>query len=253
MGMYYGLPGLLHLAVTVFFAVHAVRSGRFFWIFILLFFPVVGALVYLFAEYLPDVRRGRGMQAMTRTVARAINPGAEVRRLEDELRVADTHERRVALARAYREAGRLDDAIRLLEESLTGMYADEPRALWELASSTHAAGRADEARVALERLRAARVLTGEQVLLSARLHEDAGDLPSALREYEAASAEATGEEARCRHALLLKRLGRGEEARRIFERMVLHARVSPPHFRKSEKEWIDIARREVRDGEAVSR
>jgi hypothetical protein len=253
MGIFYGLPSLVHLAITVFFAVHAMRTGRAYWIFIILFFPFVGALVYLFAEYLPEVRRGRGMQAVTRTVARAINPGAEVRRLEDELRLTDTHDRRVELGRAYREAGRLDDAIRMLEESLVGMYADEPKALWELSRTCYAAGRLDEARGALERLRAARILTADQQLLSARVYEDAGDVPAALREYEAAAAQAAGEEARCRYALLLKRAGRADEARQLFERMVLHARVSPAYFRKSEKEWIDIARRELKAGEAVPR
>ncbi|HEX6908826.1 MAG TPA: tetratricopeptide repeat protein [Longimicrobium sp.] len=253
MGIPYGLPGLVHLALVVFFAVHAVRTGRFFWIFILLFFPFLGALVYFFAEYLPEMRRGRGMQAVTRTVARAINPGAEVRRLEDELRLADTHDRRVELARAYREAGRLDDAIRMLDESLAGMYADEPKALWELTRACFAAGRMDEARGALERLRRARTLSADQQLMGARIHEEAGDVPAALREYEAAAAAATGEEARCRYALLLKRAGRADEARQLFDRIVLHARMSPAYFRKSEKEWIEIARRELKAGEAVSR
>jgi len=251
MGIYYGLPSLAHLAISVFFAVHAFRTGRGYWIFIIFFFPLVGALVYFFVEYLPEVRRGRGMRAVTRTVARAINPGAEVRRLEDELKLTDTHERRVALARAYREAGRLDDAVRLLEESLTGMYADEPRALWELAGASHAAGRPEQARAAIERLRGVRTLSGEQTLLSARLYEEAGELGAALREYEVAAAEATGEEARCRYALLLKRSGRADEARRLFERIVLHARVSPAHFRRSEKEWIEIARREAGERKPV--
>lgn len=246
MGIPYGLPGLLHLLVTVFFAVHAVKTGRYFWIFILFFFPLVGALVYLFAEYLPEARRGRGMQRMTKTVARAINPGAEVRRAEDELRLTDTHDNRVALARAYRQAGRLDDAIRTYESSLTGLHADDPRALWELASAYHTAGRPADARDAFERLRAVRTPSPDQLLLSARLHDEAGEVEAALREYQAASAGGTGEEARCRQALLLKRVGRREEARTIFEQIVLHARVSPAHFRRSEKEWIETANRELK-------
>ena len=251
MGIPYGLPGAVHLLITVFLAVHAVKSGRYYWIFILFFFPFVGALVYLFAEYLPDVRRGRGMQRVTRQVKRAINPGAEVRLREDELRLADTHDNRVELARALLAAGRLDDAIRTYEGSLTGLHADNPRALWELARAYHAAGRGADARRAFERLRGARTPSPDQLLLSARLHDEAGDTDAALREYAAASAGGTGEEARCRQALLLKRVGRADEANTLFEQIVLHARVSPSHFKRSEKEWIDTATRELKQRAAA--
>ena len=252
MGIPYGLPGFLHLLITVFFAVHAIKTGRYYWIFIILFFPLVGALVYLILEYLPDVRRGRGMAVVTKTVAKAINPGAEVRRLEDELKLTDTHEKRVSLARAYREAGRLEDAIRTYESSLSGLHSEEPRALWELTTAYHAAGRVADARATFERLRRVRAPTPEQVLLSARIHEESGELDEALREYPAASTGAAGEEARCRYALLLKKTGRTDQARQLFEQIVLHARVSPAHFRKSEKEWIEIAKRELKAGETVS-
>ena len=43
--------GFLHIAVAIFFAVHAVRSGRnMYWIMILILFPFLGSVVYFFAE-----------------------------------------------------------------------------------------------------------------------------------------------------------------------------------------------------------
>ena len=248
----YWLFGYLPLLVLqVFFAVHAVRNGRPYWIFILFFFPLVGSLVYLFVEYLPEVRAGRsGLSKVTRTVKKVLDPGAEIRRLEDLVSLTDTHDNRVALGRAYRQAGRMDDAIRMYESSLEGMYSDSPRALSELSVAYYLAGRLSDARATFERLRRVRQPTAEELTLSGRIAEDSGDLELALKEY-AAGAPGAGAEARCRQGLVLKRLGREAEAARVFEEIVRHARVSPGHYRKAEKEWIDIAQREAKNAGAA--
>jgi len=55
MGMYslFYLPSVLVIAVQVFFAIHCVRNGKPAWLIVILFFPVVGSLVYLVLEFLP--------------------------------------------------------------------------------------------------------------------------------------------------------------------------------------------------------
>ena len=51
------LLGILHIVVAVFFAVHALRTGRnMFWLLVLLMFPFLGSVVYFFAEFLPELR-----------------------------------------------------------------------------------------------------------------------------------------------------------------------------------------------------
>lgn len=55
--MSYYVMGFILLAVQVYFAVHAYRTGREWWIFFILFIPVVGALVYALVAWLPDVER----------------------------------------------------------------------------------------------------------------------------------------------------------------------------------------------------
>ncbi|HEX8242352.1 MAG TPA: hypothetical protein VF541_02605, partial [Longimicrobium sp.] len=86
----------------------------------------------------------------------------------------------------------------------------------------------------------------------ARIHEDAGELEGAAREYQALLARPViGEEARCRYALVLKQLGRTAEAHAIFDEIVRHARLSPGHYRKAQKPWIEIARKELA-GEPVA-
>jgi hypothetical protein len=250
---YYSLPGLLVLAAQVFFAVHAIRQGKPFWLFILFFFPGLGTLVYLFAEYLPSVRAGGSFRSAGRKIAHRLNPAAEVRRLEDEVALSNTVNNRMALADAYLNAGRGDDAVALLRTCMQGVHEDDPRVLGAIARACHATGRLDEAREAMDRLkRQGTMLTASVQLLDARIAEDSGDLDGALRAYGILSRGAAGEEARCRYALLLRRVGRDAEAYTVFEEMRRHARVSSGHYRREEKEWLDVARRELKNRPAAA-
>lgn len=51
------LIGTILLAIQVYFAIHAARRGRREWMNFVLFVPVIGWVVYLFAEYIPQQRR----------------------------------------------------------------------------------------------------------------------------------------------------------------------------------------------------
>jgi len=242
------LPYLLIVAVQVFFAVHCIRRGNPAWLFLIVFFPLVGSLIYLFVEYLPELRARNTLGDATRRMKERINPAAEIQRLQDQVALSNSHSNRMELARGYMRAGRTDDAIGVYRASLVGMYEDDPPLLFELASALFAAGRTDEARATFERLRAVAApgLTPEHLLLSAQIHEAAGDPEAAAREYQALLARPViGEEGRCRYALVLKQLGRTSEAHAIFEEIVRHARLSPSHYRKAQKRWIDIAKKEL--------
>jgi hypothetical protein len=158
------------------------------------------------------------------------------------------------LARGYLRLGRPDDAIQLYQQSLTGLYADDPPLLTELTAAYHATGRLAEARETFDRLRQnTPSLSNEQLLLGARIHEDAGELEEAAEQYRILlQRPVIGEEVRCRSALVLKQLGQHEQARALFEEIVRHARLSPPHYRKSEKAWVDVAKKEIAAGAGVA-
>ena len=250
---FFYLPSLLIVAVQVFFAVHCIRNGKPAWLFLIVFFPFVGSLIYLFVEYLPEMRARDTLGATARRVKERINPAAEIQRLEDQVALSNSHVNRMELARGYLRVGRADDAIAVYRQSLVGMYADDPPLLYELAAAYHAVGRLDEARGTYAQLRAnVPAPSTEHLLLSARIYEDAGELDAAAREYQALLARpVVGEEARCRYALVLKQLGRTSEAHALFDAIVRHARVSPGHYRKAQKPWIEIARKELA-GETVA-
>ncbi len=75
----------------------------------------------------------------------------------------------------------------------------------------------------------------------ARTYEELGDTERALEDYAKLLRSFSGEEARCRYALLLKKLGRQEEAARQFNEILKNARLSPKYYEKTQKGWIKIA------------
>lgn len=246
------LPPLLIVAVQVFFAIHCVRNGKPMWLLVILFFPLVGSLVYLFLEFIPEVRARGTVAGAARRVRDRINPAAEIQRLEDQVAISNSLNNRLALARGYLRVGRGDEAIALYRASLSGLYEDDPTVLSELAAALAHVGRHEEARATFEKLRAtAPALSNEQLLLSAVIYESMGDLEGAAREYQAIlQRPVIGEEARCRYALVLKQLGRTAEANALFDEILRHARLSPAHYRKAQKHWIEIAKQEAAVTEA---
>ncbi len=248
------LPSLLIIAVQVFFAIHCVRNGKPAWLIVILFFPLVGSLVYLFLEFLPEVRARGTVSSAAQRVRDRINPAAEIQRLEDQVAVSNSLNNRLALARGYLRVGRGDEAIAIYRTSLSGLYEDDPTVLSELTVALEQVGRGAEARETFERLRAsAPTLSTDQLLLSAVIYESMGDLDGAAREYQAIlQRPVIGEEARCRYALVLKQLGRTAEANALFDEILRHARLSPAHYRKAQKQWIEIAKQEAAASETAA-
>ena len=83
-------------------------------------------------------------------------------------------------------------------------------------------------------------------LLRAKAHEAKGDEQKAMAEYEAIVNICTGEEARCRYAVLLKKQGHIEKAEEMFGIILKNAKLYPKQYATYEKEWVKIAKSETR-------
>src|SRR5215467_5608490 len=80
---------ILPYIVQALLIVHVIKTGRNqLWIWVLLFVPVGGGLAYLVVEILPEMFRSRTAQRAARGFKKAIDPGADLRRAENEARVA---------------------------------------------------------------------------------------------------------------------------------------------------------------------
>jgi hypothetical protein len=241
-----GIPAIVVFQVIC--AVHVVRTGRpFWWLWIILILPGLGCLVYFVAEMLPDLQRSSTARRAGTNLVSIVDPGRSLRRLEEEVEVADTVSNRRALARGYLRAGRHDEAIELYRSCLKGVFEDDVALSLELAYALFLSGAYEEAKARLEQLgrRELGIRGPERDLLYARTLEQMDDVEGALAQYEAIVRQSSGEETRCRYALLLEKAGRTEEARQAFAEIVKRANRSPRYYRRVQKPWINVAKQHL--------
>jgi hypothetical protein len=242
------IAGIFMLLIQIGFAVHAIRHGHpLFWVFLIIFLPLLGTILYLVMVLVPEVIQSRTARRGSKALWRTLDPQKDLRRRREALEISDTIGNRSALAQEYLKHGMLDEAIALYESSLTGIYRTDPTLLLGLAKALVEANNFERARDTLETLFGANpeFENQEAHLLYARSLEAVGELDRALHEYRALAKYSAGAEAKCRHALLLKRLGKTSEARTLFEDILKDAKIASRHSYRLNKEWVDIARREV--------
>jgi hypothetical protein len=197
------------------------------------------------AEVIPALFDTPGMRRMVRGAAKELNREGDLRRRLAALEVSDTIENRRLLAQEYIKLGRYKDALDLYDTTLVGMHADDPSLLLGLARAADGVGDHARAIEALDHLRETNpdLDSAEGHLIYAKSLEALGREDEAMAEYDALVQYAPGEEARCRRALLLRKRGQMDEARRGFEEILERAKHAPGRYRRNEREWIETARR----------
>jgi hypothetical protein len=96
----------LHVVVAVFFAIHAVRTGReLYWLIILFMFPLLGSIVYFAVVFLPDTRLRSGARKAGAVLQKTIDPGRDLRAARQAFDLAPTAHNQMVLAAALLDAG----------------------------------------------------------------------------------------------------------------------------------------------------
>ncbi|HEX3845087.1 MAG TPA: tetratricopeptide repeat protein [Steroidobacteraceae bacterium] len=242
--LYLLLPYLLQGTAIV----HCIKAGRnWLWIWVLIW-PGIGAiaaLAYVAIEILPDLFRSRTAQRTARGLKRAVDPFADLRRYENEARLAGNVAARQRYADELARHGRYEEAIEQYRQALTGLYVHDPNLMLGLARAQFGSGAAAGARGTLEELLRHNpdFRSPEGQLLYARALESEGNVPKALEQYRALANSYPGAEAAVRYAQLLDTQGQRDEARRVARELLDQARIAPGHYRRAQRAWLDIAAR----------
>jgi len=236
--------GFLDVAIAIFFAVHAVRSGRnMYWIMILIIAPFLGSLIYFFAEYLPEIRHSTVARKSARVVKSLVDPNRELREARLAFDRTPTVDNRSRLAEALLARGDYDEAIEQFQLCASGPYARDVKFRRGLARAQLSAGRHAAAVATLESLLAdsPRDAGGDAALWLAQALTQV-DQTRALAAFEHASQVHNSTETQAAYGIFLASLGRDAQARPLLEGVLHNARVGTPSSRELNREAIDQAR-----------
>ncbi len=242
---------LLHLSVpfiviVVVLIVHIIKTGRnWLWIWVLVLLPGAGIIAYVVVELLPALFRSQGARRTARGMKKALDPGADLRRYENEARISGNVASRQRYADELVRHGRHDEAIATYHQTLTGLYAQDPNLMLGLAKAQFGKGDGSAARATLDELIRLNpdFRSPEGHLLYARALETEGNVTKALEEYKVLAPSYPGAEASVRYAQLLKAQGKGPEAASVARELLEQARIAPAHYRRAQRMWLESAQR----------
>lgn len=234
--------------VQIALIIHVFKTGASrFWILILIFMPLIGGLAYIVIELLPQLSGSITGQRAVRSVKQTLNPGADLRHHEAAWNQSPNVDNGRRYAEALMDAGKTSEAEAIISGAMKGLFATEPTLLLLKARLQFENKREAEAVQTLETLQDHNpdFRSADGHLLYARALEAEGRIKDAIREYSAVSGYYPGVEARYRLAHCLEIDGKSTAARAEFESILNDAKMAPPHFRKSQKEWLDAVKVEM--------
>jgi hypothetical protein len=242
------LLGAVVLLIQLCFAYHALRSGRpYWWLFVIMAFPVMGCVLYYFIEVFASSPESRSVQKAARAIAKALDPDQDLRARVADVEACGSVENRMLLGRQCMEERMYAEAAALYRSCLAGLYETDPEIRYGLASALLFDGRHDEALAVAERLRASHPAfrPSDVALVIARALEGVNRLEEALKAFGVLADSYPGEEGRWRYGALLARLGRTHDAQEVFRRMLRNAERLPRQYRDAQKNWLDLARQSM--------
>ncbi|QKJ28635.1 tetratricopeptide repeat protein [Mucilaginibacter mali] len=236
-------PYYLTIALQIICVIHCIKRGRQGWIWLIVFLPVVGSLVYIFMEILPSSR----MRAPRIDVGAVVNPGGKIKKLEENLRFTDTFNNRVLLADAYMQASQIDKAIELYESSLTGAFAENEHVIAQLIIAYYQSGRyADAIKIASKIYKQPQFIRSQAHLFYAMSLESAGQIDKAEAEFKAMQGRYSYYEQRYHYGVFLRRNGRDADAEKVFTTMLEEEAHLSAIERKGARPWCTKARTELK-------
>lgn len=242
------MPIYLTYFIQILLVIHVLKTGRNrYWIWLLLFLPLIGGVAYLVVEIIPEFSAGITGQRARRGVKKLIDPGADVRTHAAAWEQSSNADNGRRYAQALLAAGQAAEAGEILDQVLGGFFKTDAALMLLKAQSQFDQQQWEPALATLEDLQQHNpdLRSPEGHLLYARTLEQNGRSDKAIKEYRAVVGYYPGAQARYRLGLALKNSGQHEAAVDEFKSMIRDAELAPAHFRKSEKNWLDQAGREL--------
>jgi len=233
---FYYIPVILQVIAII----HALKTGRREWLYLLIFLPLIGAVVYFFMELLPELTQGRSLK-------KYFFPKQKINEWERKVQIADSITNKLGLSKAYAEQKQYNKAITLSLSCLKGAYNDDPAILLQLARQYFYDGQYKESLAYFDQLNVRngnKLVMPEDELLYIRAQESIGALELADKGYRQIIRTEHSLEAMYYYGLFLKNQQQKAEAREQFQRVRSEIKLLPKYLRKRNAMW---ARKSIRE------
>lgn len=237
----------LHIIIALFFAVHALKTGRqMYWLIILFSLPLLGSLVYFFAEYLPSSQVERGVRRVSNKAIQLLDPTRELRDARQAFDLTPTVQNRMRLAAALDGAGEYNEAVEQFDACLSGPFANDPEVCFGAAKAKLHINQAQPALQLLQSIRAKqKEFRPEQLsILLAQAHAANKDEVSARTEFVHAINTFGSAESRAQYALWAASVGDLQTAknlRAVLEKDWQHWNKHTRNIHKALFDALDMA------------
>lgn len=220
--------------------IHCLRKGnQNNWIWLIVFLPVIGCLVYFFSEILTR----REIRTVQSGVGEILNPSGSIRKLEENLRFSDSFSNRVALADAYLSSGQSGKAISLYENSLTGAFAENEHAITQLIAAYYLEKRyKDVVSMSKKIYNKPQFPRSKTHILYAMSLAYSDDNEMAEKEFRGMKGRFSNFEARYYYALFLQKNNRNAEARQMLSEIVEEIPQLGRVEKRYNREWISLSK-----------
>jgi hypothetical protein len=246
MGLGFGFVLLIDLA----FAWHIIRSGRSpLWIAAVGFLGPIGWIAYTIFALVPDMLGSNSARRFADNVSNAADPGRGYREKKRQVEQVGSVDAKRALAEECVKRGLFADAVALYESAMQGpLGGADPVLLKGLARAKLLSGDGGAAEALFAQLKQVdpAAVDADVELDLARSLEAQGKNDAAIRQYETVAARYPGEEARCRFALLLEKVGQNDRAQELFREITKSVQSAPRYYRSRQSEWLRIAKQHLK-------
>lgn len=225
-------------------AIHCLRrNNQNKWIWVIVFLPLVGCIAYIFTEMI----NRNDIQNVQSGVGTIFNPTGKIKRLEEQLRFADTFNNRISLADAYQQAGQTQKAIDLYESSLTGAFTENEHVLTQLIYCYYNLHQYEKVIPFAKKIYGSLKFNRSPAHVRYAISLDyAGNPAAAEKEFLSMKARYANFEARYQYGLFLLRENRKADAQQVFNDVLGEVPHLGARERRANANWFELIRGELK-------
>ncbi|GAA5097171.1 tetratricopeptide repeat protein [Wohlfahrtiimonas larvae] len=228
------MPYFLSILITLICIIHIMKTGQErYWVLIVIIAPMLGPIAYFIVVTLPSLMDSRRGHQINKNIKGLVNPNADIKAAENEVRTAPTFMNQKYLADAYFAAQRYQDALTVYQKIQVGLYANDPELLLQIAKCHFFLNQPQITIQTLDTLRAKNpdYDSSEGHLFYAKALAAQGNTQRALEEFDALVVYYRGYEAKVSYIEALIQLNEIDKARELA--LLLSAEIDsiPKHVK----------------------